>query len=338
MRVFLLPVCAALPLKGVSESCAEFGQSLPGALDKDYTWPNPTSIQHFAGKGFGAFRVPFLWERLQPKLQGELDATYLKGLEDTVSTIVSAGGKAIIDPHNYARYSTTGQVSGGQVIGADGSSVSIADFQDLWKRLASHFASNDDVIFAMMNEPNTMSTGLWASIAQTTIKIIRNTGAKQLVLIPGNGWTGAWSWMQSWPDSEGKLSNGDAFASFSDPGNNFAFEMHQYLDSDHSGTHDACTGTSAGVDALTAVTEWLEAHKFRAFLGEFAGGNNDQCSQAVDNMLSYMEQHPAWIGWTWWAAGPWWGSSWSSVEPNADGSDKPQVAWLEKHLQSAVVV
>jgi endoglucanase len=325
-----------LPLKGVSESSAEFGQNLPGTAGKDYTWPVASSIQHFASKGFGAFRVPFLWERLQPQLKGEFDAAYLQGLEATVSTIVAAGGKAIIDPHNYARYSTNGQVSGGQVIGTG--SVTVDDFQDLWSRLATHFAANSNVVFAIMNEPHTMSTGQWASIAQTTIKTIRNTGAKQLVLVPGNGWTGAWSWMQTWPDSEGKLSNGDAFAGFSDPANNFAFEMHQYLDSDHSGTHDSCSSDSAGVDALTPVTQWLESHGFRAFLGEFAGGNNDQCSRAVDNMMSYMDQHPAWIGWTWWAAGPWWGSAFSSVEPNADGSDKPQVAWLQKHLGSSVVV
>jgi hypothetical protein len=32
-----------------------------------------------------------------------------------------------------------------------------------------------------------------------------------------------------------------------------------------------------------------------------------------------------WNGWTWWAAGPWWGNYIFSVEPNADGSDANRI-------------
>lgn len=326
-------------LKGVNEACADFGQALPGQMDKDYTFPRETSIEHFAGLGFGAVRIPFLWERLQGRLRGEFEDKYLAALNKTVNLVTEKGMHAIVDPHNYARYSTTGRVDGGKVIGADGSGVTVDDFLDFWSRLAESFKGNPNVVFAIMNEPNTMSTRLWADTAQAAIKTIRTTGATQLVLVPGNGWTGAHSWLENWYDtSDEALSNAEAFENFVDPANNFAFEMHQYLDSDSSGSKDECVSSSAGVDGLSGATQWLEQHGFRGFLGEFAGGANSLCEEAVDAMLSHMDEHPVWLGWTWWAAGPWWGSSWASIEPSDDGTDKPQIAWLLKHLSDTTVV
>ena len=96
-----------------------------------------------------------------------------------------------------------------------------------------------------MNEPNSMSTPLWAATAAKAIQAIRSAGAKQLVLVPGNGWTGAHSWMQNWPDTSGsKLSNAQAFDNFSDPANNWAFEMHQCLDENYSGSGTTCVSAS----------------------------------------------------------------------------------------------
>lgn len=316
---------SALPLKGVSQSCAEFGSDIPGTKDKTYTWPHANSVEHFGKLGFGAQRLPFLWERLQPKLNGDFADVYWQDLQTSVDTITKTGGVAIIDPHNYARYNK-------KIIGVD---VSVDSFVDFWTRLATHFKDNANVVFAIMNEPNTMSTASWRDTAQTVTNAIRQTGAKQLILVPGNGWTGAHSWSETWPDTDGKLSNADAFADFKDPGNNFAFEMHQYLDSDASGTKPTCDDATRGSKALEGVTTWLKQHGFRAFLGEFGGGANSGCEAGINNMLSHIDANPdQWIGWTWWAAGPWWGDMFQSVEPNADGSDKPQVAWLLKHLSS----
>jgi endoglucanase len=324
-------VAGALPLKGVSQSCAEFGSDIPGTKDKTYTWPHTDSVEHFGKLGFGAQRLPFLWERLQPTLGGDFAPVYWQDLQTAVSNIIKTGGKAILDPHNYARYN-------GKIIGGD-ASVSVALFVDLWTRLATHYKDNANVVFAIMNEPNTMSTKSWADTAQIATNAIRKTGAKQLILVPGNGWTGAHSWLENWYDTDGKLSNADAFASFTDPGNNFAFEMHQYLDKDASGTSGTCADVSIGQKALEGVTPWLKQHGFRAFLGEFGGGANSVCEQGINNMLSHMDSNAEqWIGWTWWAAGPWWGDMFQSVEPNADMTDKPQTAWLLKHLSPSMVV
>jgi endoglucanase len=80
-------------------------------------------------------------------------------------------------------------------------------------RLAQRYKDNDLVIFGIMNEPNTMPTELWIEVAnegtfQETksrndlffqgIDAIRSAGAENLIMVPGNAWTGAWSWNLTW--------------------------------------------------------------------------------------------------------------------------------------------
>ncbi len=50
-------------------------------------------------------------------------------------------------------------------------------------------------------------------------------------------------------------------------------------------------------------------------------------------MLSFMEQNAdVWMGWTYWAAGSWWPSTYPfTVQPGKDGSTKAQMPVLAKH-------
>jgi endoglucanase len=308
-----------LVYKGVSLAGAEFGQSnIPGIYEKDYIYPDQTETDYFKGKGMNTLRVPFLWERLQRTLNGEFDATELSRLDAFVTATTAKGVNVVLDPHNYARYN-------GQVIG---SGVSNAAFADFWSRLAARYKSNNKVIFAIMNEPNTMPTEQWLSAANAAIAAIRAAGAGNLILVPGNAWTGGWSWDQTWYGT----SNATVMKGIVDSGNNHAIEVHQYLDSDGSGTSTSCVSTTVGVERLTAFTAWANANGKRAFLGEFAGGNNSTCKEAVQRMLQYMQDNNnVWIGWTWWAAGPWWDEYIYTLEPKA-GVDRPQMSWLIPYL------
>lgn len=97
--------------------------------------------------------------------------------------------------------------------------------------------------------------------------------------------------------------------------------------------------TSSGVENLILVTEWLERHNFTAFLSEFGGSYNRVCDQALDNMITYLEHHSPWIGWTYWAAGPmWWdnnGVATDSADPYKGKGFK--TTWpivLEQHVRS----
>lgn len=51
-------------------------------------------------------------------------------------------------------------------------------------------------------------------------------------------------------------------------------EMHQYLDSDGSGTSATCVSSTIGAERLQAATQWLEQNNLKGFLGEIGAGSN----------------------------------------------------------------
>jgi endoglucanase len=261
-------------------------------------------------------RLPFLWERLQQSLGGDLNAAELARMDVVVAEATAKKVYIILDPHNYARYN-------GNLIGS--SAVSQDNYVDLWKKLSMHYKSNGYVFFALMNEPNGIDINTWLSAANAAIAGIRAQGAANLILVPGISWTGAHSWLTS--------GNSTTMVNVKDSGNNFAFEVHQYFDSDSSGNSDTCS-TTTGSTRLSDFTSWLKTNNFKGFLGEFAGGNNTDCKAAVTDALTYMRSNSSvWIGWTWWAAGPWWGTYKFTLEPtNNFTTDAAQMSWLTPYL------
>ncbi len=315
------PVAAQVALKGVSLAGADFGEdNLPGEFGTHYTYPTPAEVDYFLSRGMNLFRLPFRWERLQPVPGAGLDRDELSRLRAIVTYATGKGAHVVLDPHNYARYF-------GKVVGSpDLPTLALADF---WTLLAREFGSDRRVIFGLMNEPFDMATAQWLEQAKMAIAAIRETGAQNLVLVPGNAWSGAHSW--TWEDYGG--ANAVVMAGVRDPGNNFAHEVHQYLDEDSSGASAQCVSATIGSDRLRGFTEWLEQHGAQGFLGEFAGGANERCAAALGDMLGFIERHPdQWIGWAWWAAGPWWGDYAFSLEPEA-GRDRPQMAVLDVFLK-----
>lgn len=134
---------------------------------------------------------------------------------------------------------------------------------------------------------------------QAAIDGIRAAGATtQYVAVEGNSYSGAWTWA-------GVNAN---LANLTDPEGRILYEMHQYLDSDGSGTSDACVSSTVGVERVTSATQWLAANGKVGLLGEFAGGANAVCQEAITGMLDYMQENSdVWLGALWWAGGPWWG-------------------------------
>ncbi|GFF32653.1 probable endo-beta-1,4-glucanase B [Aspergillus udagawae] len=299
---------------GVNESGAEFGSSIPGKLGTDYTWPDTSKIQTLRDAGMNIFRVPFLMERLVPSsMTSTPDATYLSDLKNTVKFITDSGAYAILDPHNYGRYS-------GSIIS------STSDFQTFWKTVASEFASNDKVIFDTNNEYHDMDQTLVLNLNQAAINGIRAAGATtQYIFVEGNHYSGAWTW----------TDNNDNLKGLKDPQDKIVFEMHQYLDSDGSGTSESCVSSTIGQERVQSATQWLKDNSLKGFLGEFAGGVNSQCETAVEGLLSYMsENSDVWLGAEWWSAGPWWGTYMYSLEPTSGPAYSTYLPILKKYFVS----
>lgn len=303
-------------LRGINISGAEFGE-LGGKVDRDYTWPSIHTLDYFAGKGFNSVRLPFLWERLQPSLMGELDEAELMRLMETVELIRARGMKTILDPHNYARYK-------GQTVGSE--AVPNEAFADFWARLAKLYANDDQVVFGLMNEPNRMPVAQWVEAANAATTAIRNRArANNLVLVPGTAWSGAHSWMKP-IDGE---PNGVALGKFRDPANNFAFEVHQYFDDDFSGTKGNCSRVKDAVAAVETFTGWLKANGHRGMLGEFGVPAGEACVAGLKAMVEVVERNKdVWTGWTYWVAGDWWSPEEPlNIQPTKNG-DRAQLQGL----------
>jgi endoglucanase len=311
----------ATPYRGVNLSGADFGSALPGKEWVDYVFPPTSEVDYYLGKGMNTFRVGFQWERLQRSAKGSFDATYASKLDALVRYATTKGGYVVLNPQNFARYY-------GQPVGS--AAVPNAVFSDLWRRLAAKYKGNARVLFGLVNEPNTMPTEQWVGAANAAIVAIRKAGASNVVLAPGNAWTGAHSWYDSWYGT----SNAVAMLAVKDPGNNTLFEAHQYLDSDSSGSSATCVSSTIGRQRLAPFVKWLRANNKRGFVGELAGARNATCYAAVKDMLTYVAgQSDVLVGWAWWGGGPWWGEYRFTLEPLA-GVDRPQMGVIAPFLAS----
>jgi len=289
---------------GINESGAEFGEkNFTGVYGKEYTWYDLNTIDKFMDEGMNMFRLNFLMERLTPNsLTGAFDPLYLGNLTEQVNHITSKGSYAMIQPHNYGRFL-------GNII------TDTAAFKTWWTNVAAEYKDNDLVVFDTNNEYHDMDQQLVFDLNQAAIDGVRAAGAtKQYITPEGNSWTGAWTWISS--------GNGASMVNLKDPENKLVYQMHQYLDTDGSGTSATCVSATIFKERLQAATKWLKDNKKQGVIGEFAGGNNAQCISALQDGLKYMgENSDVWLGGIWWAAGPWWADYIYNMEPTTG------VAW-----------
>ncbi|KAK9241611.1 glycoside hydrolase [Lipomyces tetrasporus] len=295
---------------GANEGGGDFDPSnLPGEFGVTYAFINESNTQYLLAAGANSFRISMLMERMCPPetwLGNTFNETYYEKYMDAVNFITNGGGHVIIDPHNYYNGSVIGNSS-------DPHAATTDQFAEFWHEIAKRTRFNRRVVYGIMNEPHDMPTELVLKNDQAAINAIRYAGARQLILVPGNGWTGASGWTQ--PSCEGCTPNSEVLTKIRDPAHNFAFDMHQYFDIDGSGTHDTCVSTTIGTERLYNATQWLKQNGYEAFLSEFGAGSNQLCFDCVNNVLDFLNENDEWIGWSYWAAGPMWGDYFQSIEP-----------------------
>jgi endoglucanase len=318
-------------VRGANVSGGEFG-TVPGRYATNYIYPSRAEIAYYAERGFSGLRLPFRWERIQHEIYGGLDVVGngsgdFERVQQVIAWITGHGMVAVIDLHDF----------GGRKVGRASAKLGTAmlpasALDDLWVRLAKAFKDNDRVWFNLMNEPVGISAARWKMIAQSATNAIRGTGALNRILVPGTAWSGAHSWVSS--------GNAAQMATFVDAANNYAFDVHQYLDSDNSGTHAACVA-GAGSRRLDAFTAWAQGAPGRyGFLGEFAGSDpmvsgQEQCGIELAALLDDAESSGVFIGWTAWGGGRWWNRSYIfRLAPAERGHrDTNYMSILRRHLR-----
>jgi endoglucanase len=309
---------------GVNLAGGEFGNLL-GTQGTDYRYPAPADIDYYAELGFNLIRVPFRWERLQPKLGAPFVSADQEPLTQVVEYATGKGLHVVLDTHNYARRRLADDGwTADHPIGSK--LVPIAAFTDYCGRLAGIFKGARSVIFGLMNEPWGIEPEDWLVIANAAIAAFRREGARQLVLVPGVAYSGAHSWVSALNIVMGNIV---------DPANKFAFEVHQYLDADSSGTSSIAVGASIGSERIEAFQRWCRQNSFRAFLGEFGAGADATSLAALDDICRTLEVNSdVWLGWAAWAGGSWWPDDYIfTLEPSRGKQMRPQTRILASYAR-----
>jgi len=319
-------------------------------LKKDKT-VNPNSdlqaTQQFLTDGANTVRVPVRWAYMQPELQFDQEGNLVKGTDTfdegyfdnlvmpTLSALTSQKYNVILDLHSYMHYSRVGtQVAGcGGPDGKcpDGKLINnSAPFVNIWSTMLSQIRKNakaideSHLLFDIVNEPsndpgeNQLSAQNVFDMELAVIQKLESMNFKGSYLVEGVQWSGLHGWEENGNDT---VFTRDAFvkAGFSnDVIDRIIINVHQYLDTQFSGTEDSCqqdlTTTGTNGFNLDAFIAYLKKNNLKAMVTEFGVGKDQaSCSAPLTSFLDYMKKNAyiegqgGFVGWTVWSTGHGWG-------------------------------
>jgi endoglucanase len=310
-----------------------FNQATGPVPDQDYSVHSNQIVDYLASKHVNVLRFLFSWERMQSTLGGPIPAatsgnylSYYNDYKRIVDYATSKGMTVIMEPWQA---SASGGVGGpswrGSVVG--GGTVTNAHFADFWSKMATAYAGNSNVAIGLVNEPNGIDTMKWFATVQAAVTAIRNTGFRGMIHVPGNGWTAAGNWNDTWYDS-GSPQRSNAYGwlnangpgqPLSDPLSNLVVSVHTYADADASGSSATVVSGTISATNMAGVTQWARANGLKVMVGEigmYASAAN--ASQNWSNFVSFLDSNAdATMGFAWWGCGkPGW---WDDVAANGGG-------------------
>jgi endoglucanase len=336
------PVGANLWFTGFNLSGLEFSTMLNATVIPDISANglDANNTIQMLNQGANAIRIPVRWAYMQPNgYNNPIDSynfgVYFNNLVvPTVKIITSHQYYAILDLHSYMHYATIGTEAAGCVDGqasCPGGQL-ITDPQyyvNIWNKMVSSLQSsgiNTSYVMAdIVNEPAVNSTDPTLTAQQvfnmevSVIKNLETQGFKGYYLVEGYGWSGLHSWQQNGNDTVFTRANflnaGISAATL----NRVIINVHQYLDSNFSGTQNTCltdiNTTGPNGFNLDAFTNYLKTNQFKAIVTEIgAGTDQTTCSPTLSNILTYFKTNAytattgyGYIGWTAWSTGHGWG-------------------------------
>ncbi|MCJ1317680.1 hypothetical protein MMC15_003005 [Xylographa vitiligo] len=288
------PQSGKVQFAGVNIAGCDFGCDTSGDCTGTTSCPpsaGAAQMQHFVtGDKLTCFRLPVGWQYLVANtLGGTLDPTFFASYNQLVQACLATGAHCIVDLHNYARWN-------GGIVGQGGPTN--AQLNSVWSQLAAKYANQPNIIFGTMNEPHDLTMSTWAVTLQGVVSAIRAAGAtSQLILLPGTNYAAAGGFVANSAPALSTIKDADGTTS------KLIYDIHQYLDSDGSGTHADCV-TDHVSDNLTPLASYLRSNGRKAFLTETGGGNVADCVTYVCSELSYLNSNSdVYLGWQGWAAG-----------------------------------
>jgi endoglucanase len=271
------------------------------------------------------FRVPVLWERLQPTLGAALDTDYAAQLDTIVNRIMADDDAVFVfDPHNYGKFNEdTIQLSGG--------AVDAADLADLLVRVADRYSAYWDRIWmGQMNEPNIQTPTQWRDIALTVEGIQRSEGFTGKVLVTGSSYSSVGLW----------VSQGNAAAWAGQLPANCLIEQHLYYTaSGNGGSSDKDTAMPGiGRTRMIGFRNWCRDEGVQGYMGEIGTGNTAAMRLEIEASMNFMsDNRDVFAGWSAWLAGSGVsGGNTYSLQPTGTlpdaAVDRDQMRWLAPYL------
>ena len=345
-------VTRKLPYIGINLSGLEFSNVINTSTAPDLSqqdenqsqYTDLPNMQKFVQSGVNTVRVPVSWSFLA--LGGESDPTinlayWSNFVQPLLETLTSAGIYTIFDLHSYMHYSWMGSQISGCIPSVsqcpDGTlDTNANDYVGIWTNIYSLIKADSNInqqylMLDLMNEPAAAS-GENLTVEQVynaevpVAKALQSQGFNGKILLEGNNWTGLHSWT-TLADSEGK-TNADVFTNTNLKAsginiNNILINVHQYLDSDFSGTQNTCLPASAlsstGTNGfnLQAFTNYLQTNGLQAIVTETGAAVNgaSSCQATLQGFLDYLNTNAAngagagFVGVTLWGAGHGWGGA-----------------------------
>jgi endoglucanase len=325
VRLGSLALPSMTPLLGFNEASGEFGIG-----NYKYSYPGKDRIDWVATHGFGIIRVPFLFQNIQAASGTNLNEAAMRQLDPVLSECAAKRVVCLLDMHNYGSYYLDDSAASQGLPG--GIDVANARLSELWAQIASRYKGNSYVWFDLMNEPHQQTALEWIKTDNAIAAAIRATGAANKIIYQGTAWQGAWTWTTS--------GNAKELLKAYDPGHNYAFEAHQYLDRDGSGTSPVCV-TGSGATRLDPFTTWLKTNGLQGIIGEVGWADNAGCATEATALLddwraaATSSAAGGYIGLTYWAAGPMWPDSYmylAEPRPFPAGADPAQLKTLKRYL------
>ena len=328
---------------GVNLSGFEFS-TMPNATvlpnlsesDRKTKYSDLDATAHFLNEGANIIRLPIRWAYIKP--YGPAPDTmfdedfFTKLYLPALATLTSHHYYAIVDLHAYMHYATVGN----QVAGCGGPDHQCPDgglnktIQDyvhvwtkMWQHIQQHEAIESEYIFVdLVNEPaissqqEKLTPKEVFTMEVAIIKALRQQGFDGYFLVEGVAWSGLHSWKSAGNASQFTRKN------FKQAGikdlNRIVINVHQYLDSDFSGTHNRCIAADKLPEKahLQSFINYLKDNHLKAMVTEFGvGRNQDSCTRPLKVFLKYMSQNAytpdagyGFIGWTAWSTGHGWGN------------------------------
>jgi endoglucanase len=326
VRLGTLSMQPMKPLLGVNEASGEFGV---GAPFFKYAYPGRDRLDWAADQGFGIIRVPFLFQNIQPSSGAPLNEGAMRQLDPLLIECAAKRIVCLLDLHNFGSYYQDSTATAQGLPGAI--NISNARLAELWAQIAKRYKNNPFVWFGLMNEPHQQTALVWVKTANAIAAAIRATGATNKIIFQGTAWDGAWSWTTS--------GNAVQMLKAYDPGSNFAFEAHQYLDADGSGTSANCVAGSGA--RLAPFTAWLQKYGLHGIIGEIGWAANPGCTTEATALLDGWRDATTatsaggYIGLTYWANGPWWPNNYmylAEPRPFPAGGEPAQLKTLKTYL------